>query len=93
MIDHPGVVSEACARQMALGAREKLGVDLAVSATGLAGPGGGTPELPVGTVFLGIAGPAGPRVEEHHFTGSRQGVRKAATLQALHMLLEELTQR
>ena len=93
LIDTLGVVSGPCAQQMALGVREKLGVDVAVSATGLAGPGGGTPHLPVGTVFLGIAGGGEPRVREHHFAGSRQEVRKAATLQALHMLLEELTQR
>lgn len=93
VLDSPGVVSEACAREMALGAQAALGADVAVSATGLAGPGGGTEQIPVGTVFLGIAGPKGVKVEEHHFTGSRQGVRKAATAQALRMLLEELARR
>ncbi|NLV59282.1 MAG: CinA family protein [Clostridiales bacterium] len=93
IIDHPGVVSAPCALQMALGAREKLGVDLAVSATGLAGPGGGTPEIPVGTVFICVCGQGSSRVEELHFSGNRQEVRKAATLKALHMLLEELMQR
>lgn len=92
ILDSPGAVSEACARQMALGAKAALGADVAVSATGLAGPRGGTAQTPVGTVFLGIAGPEGAKVEEHHFTGSRQGVRKAATTQALRMLLEELAQ-
>lgn len=92
IMDFPGVVSEPCARQMALGAKEALGVDIAVSATGLAGPGGGAAQTPVGTVFLAIAGPRGTRVQEHHFAGSRQGVRKAATAQALRMLLEELSE-
>ncbi len=91
VMDFPGVVSEPCARQMALGAKEALGVDIALSATGLAGPGGGTAQTPVGTVFLGIAGPRGDRVQECHFTGGRQEVRKAATAQALRMLLEELS--
>ena len=48
-------ISEACAREMAVGILQKLDADLAVSATGLAGPGGGTEETPVGTVFVGIA--------------------------------------
>ena len=48
-------ISEACAREMAVGILQKLDADVAVSATGLAGPGGGTEETPVGTVFVGIA--------------------------------------
>ena len=85
-----GVISEPCARQMATGARERLGVDIAISATGLAGPGGGTPSIPVGTVFLGIATPKGWRVEKKQFRGGRQAVRRKATLAALQMILEAL---
>ena len=55
VIDTVGVVSEACALQMADGARKLLKVDVALSATGVAGPTGGTPENPVGTVWLGVS--------------------------------------
>ena len=87
VIDRDGVVSAACALQMAQGAKRVLGVDTAVSATGVAGPTGGTPETPVGTVFIGCAGPEGTRVDECHFEGNRQQVRQQCVQHALHMAL------
>ena len=87
VIDRAGVVSAACAQQMAQGAKRVLGVDIAVSATGVAGPTGGTPETPVGTVFIGCAGPEGTRVDECHFEGNRQQVRQQTVQHALHMAL------
>jgi len=87
VIDVDGVVSEACALQMAQGAKRVLGVDVAVSATGIAGPSGGTPQTPVGTVFIGCAGPQGTRVDECHFEGERQQVRRQAAQHALRMAL------
>lgn len=90
VIDGAGVVSEPCARQMAVGAREMLGVDIAVSATGLAGPMGGTAETPVGTVFIGCSTAKGTRVEEYHFAGDRQAVREQAVAQALELILQSL---
>ena len=84
------VVSEPCARQMAEGARRVLKVDVAVSATGVAGPTGGTPQTPVGTVFLGVSSPKGTRVEECHFTGDRAQVRAQSAARALEMALEAL---
>ena len=87
VIDRDGVVSANCARQMAQGARRVLGVDIAVSATGVAGPAGGTPEIPVGTVLIGCAGPDGTRVDECHFEGNRQQVRQQTMQHALHMAL------
>ena len=61
VIDTVGVVSEACALQMASGARKLLRVDVALSATGVAGPTGGTAENPVGTVWLGVSSSAAMR--------------------------------
>ncbi len=90
VIDTVGVVSEPCAKQMALGAREALKVDIAVSATGIAGPTGGTAETPVGTVFIGVSSERGARAEKFLFEGSRQEVREASVCAALNMALEEL---
>ena len=87
IIDTVGVVSEPCARQMAQGAKAALKVDVAVSATGIAGPTGGTPETPVGTVFIGVAWAGGVKVDECHFPGDRQSVREQAAAHALRMAL------
>ena len=88
VIDTVGVVSEPCARQMADGARRVLKTDVAVSATGIAGPTGGTTETPVGTVFIGVSSDKGTRVDECHFTGDRQSVREQSAAHALQMALE-----
>ena len=91
VIDGDGVISEPCARQMALGAKELLKADIAVSATGLAGPGGGTREIPVGTVFLGVCtGDGETQVFQKHFSGNRQAVRRKTTLAALEMIFKAL---
>ena len=89
LIDEVGAVSEAVARHMALGAKQRAGVDLAVSVTGVAGPDGGSPEKPVGTVWFGLATADG-QVFTHHrlFPGDRQAIRTASTLFALQLLSE-----
>jgi PncC family amidohydrolase len=87
-----GAVSEATARAMAQGARRAFGADVAISVTGIAGPGGGTAEKPVGLTYLGIAGPdAVVRVERHVWPGDRAQVRAASAVRALEMIFE-LTQ-
>lgn len=87
-VDTVGVVSARCAREMAEGVRRISGADWGVSATGLAGPDGGTPEMPVGTVFVGVSGSAGARVFELHLTGGRAQVRNQAACAALKALRE-----
>ena len=90
VIEGVGVVSAPCASHMAKSARERLSADLAVSATGVAGPGGGTAETPVGTVFLAVADGMGVQVSERHFSGLRQSVRRKAAKAALQMMADAL---
>ena len=85
-----GAVSEQTACEMAAGARRALGVDAAVSVTGIAGPGGAVPGKPVGTVWVGVASQNGVRAELHHFDGDRAEVRAATVDAALELLLTEL---
>lgn len=85
-----GAVSEGVARAMAVGALRRFGADLAVAVTGIAGPDGGTPEKPVGLVFLAVAGPAGVQVHRHQFPGDRADVRARAAQAALSHLLRTL---
>ena len=87
-----GAVSAETATAMALGARESLGVDVAVSVTGIAGPGGGTPEKLVGLVFLNASGRGAELARELHLPGDREAVRRRATAAALHLLRGLLTQ-
>ncbi|HZO96579.1 MAG TPA: nicotinamide-nucleotide amidohydrolase family protein [Gaiellaceae bacterium] len=81
-----GAVSPEVAAAMAQGARRRLGADVAVAATGVAGPGGGTPAKPVGLVHLHAAGPAGGSAAELSLPGDRETVRARATVAALHLV-------
>ena len=83
-----GAVSEPVARQMAQGARESLGVDAAVAVTGIAGPGGGSAEKPVGTVWIAAACGIEAACELYHFAGTRDQVRNATVDAALKLLLD-----
>lgn len=85
-----GVVSGEVASEMAEGARQALGSDLAVSTTGLAGPLGGTPETPVGRVFIGVSGKWGTKIYRETFSGERDEIRRQATLAAISHLLRYL---
>jgi nicotinamide-nucleotide amidase len=81
-----GAVSEDVAREMAEGARARAGVSLALSCTGIAGPGGATPGKPVGLVFIGCAYEgAATLVERHVFPGDRAAVRAATVAAALDL--------
>ena len=85
-----GAVSEAVARQMATGARKKFGADLAIAVTGIAGPGGGTREKPVGTVFIAVAGDFGVVVERRLNPFSREKFKEVTAQQALGLFLTHL---
>ena len=86
-----GAVSAEVAEAMAEGARRRLGADVAVAVTGVAGPDGGTPEKPVGRVHLHVAGPDGSLVRMLDLPGERGQIRVRATVTALHLLRALLT--
>ncbi len=85
-----GAVSPQVAKEMAEGARKKFRSQLAVSITGIAGPTGGTPEKPVGTVFFGLATPRQVTAVHRKFSGSRERIQKRSVFTALKLLLEYL---
>jgi nicotinamide-nucleotide amidase len=86
-----GAVSAPVAAAMATGARERAAADLALAVTGIAGPSGGTPEKPVGTVFIACASQRGVAVKEHHFSGDRQQIQEKSVQGALVLLWRELS--
>jgi PncC family amidohydrolase len=67
-----------------------MGADLAAATTGIAGPGGGTPDKPVGLVYVAVAGAAGELVQRHLFHGDREAIRRQACDAALAMLQQAL---
>jgi len=85
-----GVYSPECAMEMAQGAKNALGVDIALSCTGIAGPDGGTPQNPVGTVFIGVSRPSGTIAQTFHFTGDRQSIRTQTVEAALRLALDSI---
>jgi nicotinamide-nucleotide amidase len=86
LLETHGAVSAEVAEAMAHGARERLGVDVAVSVTGIAGPDGGTPEKPVGLVYLHVETPDGGRGREFSFPGDRASIRARSVVGALHLV-------
>jgi nicotinamide-nucleotide amidase len=86
-----GAVSAETAAAMAFGAREALGADVAVSITGVAGPGGGTAEKPVGLVYLHAVGPDGELARRLDFPGDRETIRLRAAVAALHLVRRLVT--
>jgi competence/damage-inducible protein CinA-like protein len=92
VLERYGAVSAETAAAMASGARSALGADVGVSVTGVAGPGGGTPQKPVGLVFIHAESPDASHGVELHLPGSRDAVRRRAAASALHLLRRLLTQ-
>lgn len=90
-LERHGAVSCETVEQMLAGACRVLGTDCAMATSGIAGPGGGTPEKPVGTVWIGVKSPAGTRVELYHMPGNRQRVIERSTKTAMLMLLDSLS--
>jgi competence/damage-inducible protein CinA-like protein len=92
VLERHGAVSAETAAAMAAGARERLGADVAVAVTGIAGPGGGSEEKPVGLVYLHAESPFGSRGADFVFPGDREGIRRRAAVTALHLVRRLLAQ-
>lgn len=90
LLERHGAVSESVALALAEGALARLGVDFAVSVTGIAGPGGGSEEKPVGTIWFGLAGGGPPEARRSIFPGSRHEIRARAAQAALFVLLRRI---
>ncbi|MGH9691966.1 MAG: competence/damage-inducible protein A [Candidatus Acidiferrales bacterium] len=86
LIESKGAVSPEVALGLAEGIRKRTGARLGIGVTGIAGPGGGSPEKPVGLVHIGIADELGPRQKEFRFVGDRDRIRQFATQSALDMV-------
>ena len=92
LIEEHGAVSAEVAEAMARGARERLGVDAAVSVTGIAGPGGGTEEKPVGLVYFHAETPEASKGGFFNFPGDRDSIRRRSVVASLHLLRRLLEQ-
>ena len=89
-LNKEGAVSAKCAKEMAKGGAKAARTDVCLSVTGLAGPGGGTKETPVGTVFMGCTCAGKTTTREFHFTGNRSRIRGQAVAQALTFIRDSL---
>lgn len=93
VLEQDGAVSENCAMAMARGIRQTANTDIGLAVTGIAGPSGGTPEKPVGTVFLAISAPGEEKVKGYRFSGDRHQVRHMTACMALEWLRRYLGAR
>jgi PncC family amidohydrolase len=89
-LDKFGAVSSETVIEMARGVRNTLSADIGISVSGIAGPGGGTPEKPVGTVWIGLSTPKEELARHFHWTGNRLDVKEQSARAALMLLLEYL---
>ena len=93
LIDAHGAVSFPVARAMALGIRRRARADLGLAVTGIAGPAGGTPEKPVGLVFVALAWPGGIEVQKNLFPGKREQIKRQSAQRALDMVRRHLLRK
>lgn len=93
ILEAKGAVSPEVALKMAEGARVAAHVDIAVSVTGIAGPGGGSDEKPVGTVYMALAADDAEIVRKHYFRGNRLEIKRQTAEEAIALLLDYLEGR
>jgi nicotinamide-nucleotide amidase len=93
VLDRYGAVSAETAAAMAAGVRRRLGVDVAVAVTGVAGPGGGTADKPVGLVYFHVSTPDAEHAGEFSVPSDRQTIRARAAVASLHLARRVLSQR
>jgi competence/damage-inducible protein CinA-like protein len=93
LIESYGAVSFFVARAMASGVRRRARADLGLAVTGIAGPDGGTPEKPVGLVFIALSWPGGVEVQKNLFPGKREQVKRQSAQRALDMVRRHLLQK
>jgi PncC family amidohydrolase len=89
-LERYGAVSAETVLEMARGVRHALAADIGVSVSGIAGPGGGTPEKPVGTVWFGLSADGHEHAEVHHFKGERVSIKEQSAEAALSILVDYL---
>lgn len=92
-LDQHGAVSHDTVAELLDGILKQTGADCAIAVSGIAGPTGGTPEKPIGTVFIGVALSDQILIEQYHFKGTRQEIRDHAARQAAILMLNLLTSR
>jgi PncC family amidohydrolase len=89
-IQSHGAVSKEVAKKMAEGVRQATGTDIGLSITGIAGPAGGSPEKPVGTVYIGLSAKAGILVRRFQFSGDRLDIKEKSANEALQLAIDFL---
>jgi len=90
ILEEHGAVSPETAKEMARGSRAGLLAHVGLSVTGIAGPGGGTQDKPVGLTYIGVITPEGERVERYQWSGDREANKQASAEAALELLLQSL---